>query len=113
TCPDLLEARDLFAPVKVVKWDKTTVEAVGADGKTYRFKASDVERITDREDLERRAVQRIARQSIEDARGCSELAQWCFRRHVRAPLEPFLKRVLATRPDDPVKELAKALQGAG
>ena len=110
-CPDLIEANGVgFVPAKVENWDVRHMTALGADGKRYRFKRKDVQRVVDRADLARRAQKRIERQPIEEIKNCFELAQWCFLRHIRAPLKPFLKRILADRPGDPAKKLLETIE---
>lgn len=110
-CPNLVEAYDVgFIPAKVESWDAGHITAVGADGKRYRFKRNETYRVVDRADLARRARKRIERQPIEEIKNCFELAQWCFLRHIRAPLKPFLKRILADRPGDPVKRLLETIE---
>ena len=110
-CPDLLEVYGVgFIPAKVEAWDVGRMTAVGADGRRYRFKRGDMHRVVDRADLARRAQKRIERQPIDEIIACFELAQWCFVRHIRAPLKPFLKRVVADRPGDPVKKLLETIE---
>lgn len=109
-CPDLVETTERFIPVKVLDWGAQWMEVIGPDGERYRFKASLVVRVADRLDLARRAQRQIAKVSIEDAAACSTLAKWCFQRHVRGPLEPFLMRILNQRPNDPLKVLFDAIK---
>lgn len=110
-CPDLLEMRDgTFAPAKVLTWDRSNIEVIGCDGRRHRFARSEVDKIVDRADLARRSSQRIAKQSVDDDLGCFKLAKWCFERHVREPLKPFLKRVLALRPGDPAGKYLESIE---
>lgn len=109
-CPDLIETDNLFFCAKLEDYGAKEIELVGRDGRRHRFDAGLVQRITDRADLARRAREQIDRVAIGDRKACDELARWCFQRHIRGPLEPFLKRIVNLRPNDPLRELLEVIE---
>jgi hypothetical protein len=107
-CPDLLEVdQQSYHPVRLLDYDATRVEAIGADGKLYTLASGRVTKVMDRADLARRAALKRDQLAPADADGRLALAGWCARRFVEAEARRLVKQVLALRPND---EAARALQ---
>jgi len=107
--PELVETDGRFFCVKLHTWGPKQIEATGGDGQKHRFDAALVVRVMDRSDLARRAQKQIERVDVADQKACGELARRCMARHIRGPLEPFLKRIVNLRPNDPLNELLKVI----
>jgi hypothetical protein len=100
--PDLLELNgESYYPVKIVTWDGSRVQAVGADGRTYSIRQSEVTKSEDRVDLARRAARARQQLDPDDADAVREFARWCARRYIKREARLLATRLLELRPADP------------